>query len=283
MTETYCLECTILKNQKELALVVFYAAGMLGSEEKENGENIILLCYFDTRNGAEQAENNVTEIISTAKTSIFEVEERDWNEKWRDSIEPVQVSENIWVSPKWLMPPLKEDDHLIKIEPKMAFGTGHHETTRLTAQAILTIDISDKKTPTLLDIGTGSGILCFISDYKGYQTSLGIEIDPNCAGNIIENKNDNRAEHRVDFIIGTVKSIKEKGVFDTIVMNMLRSHSEPHLDICTKILKSDGHLVWSGILQVEKGAVIKYAHIKGWEVIAESTEGEWWCGILKRR
>jgi ribosomal protein L11 methyltransferase len=283
MNNTFCLESTIFQNQKELALVVFYAAGMLGCEEKEDSKSVTLYCYFTTEGEAQQARDNVTEVIPSSKTSIYEVENRDWNEKWRESMEPVLLAENIWVSPDWLKPPLKPGDKWIQIEPKMAFGTGHHETTRLTTQAILSIDVSPVVNPSLLDIGTGSGILCFVGDYAGYQKSVGIEIDPDCLDNIVENREGNRTESVVSFSIGTVQAIKEKAAFDTIAMNMLRTHSEPLLDTCRVLLKPGGRLVWSGLLCVEKDSVVNHAQSRGWEVERETTEGEWWCGVLKAK
>jgi ribosomal protein L11 methyltransferase len=282
MKNTFCLECIIIEQQKELALVTFYSAGMLGCEEKDDKEGVILRCYFNTVEAAKQAEKNALETIPSAKTSVFQVKDQDWNAKWRETIEPVLLAKNVWISPKWHTPPLNPENHWIKIEPKMTFGTGHHETTLLTAQAICSIDISDTASPSLLDIGTGTGILCYVGDYAGYQTSVGIEIDPDCFDNIAENRKDNRPERYVSFIIGTVDALKHRAAFNTIAMNIIRTHSEPLLDICSKILKPGGHLVWSGILCVEKSSVMRCAQKKGWSTIKETAKGEWWCGILQK-
>lgn len=282
MKNFYCLSCHVSKEQKEIVLGVCYSIGMLGCEEKEYEKEILLQCYFNHRQAAEKTKRNVVQFFPSPQIIITQIDTQDWNAKWRESIEPILIADTIWISPKWLKPRLEEGEYWIKIEPKMAFGTGDHETTRLAAQALLSISNSEKKSSSLLDIGTGSGILCFVGNYQGYKRSIGIEIDPDCVNNLIENRRDNKINGQVLFVIGTIKAIKSRTKFDTIVMNMIRTHSEPLLDRCRELLHNGGDLVWSGILCEEKDSVIEHAGEKGWRVYNEITEDEWWCGTFKK-
>ncbi len=256
---------------------------MEGCEEEITKGGIHFKAYFGFNEEAGDVKNSINEIFPDTVVNIGIIENQDWNAAWRESMEPVCVAEGIWVSPTWLKPAMKEGDYWIKIEPKMAFGTGHHETTRLCAQALLSLDISHLASPKLLDIGTGSGILCFVGDHAGYAASVGIEIDPDCAGNLAENIRDNSAKGTISFLVGTVESIEGESLFDTIVMNMIRTRSEPLLEKCKSLLTPNGKLVWSGILIEEKNSVVENAVENGWALLDERMENEWWCGVLGKQ
>src|SRR3989339_2002561 len=87
------------------------------------------------------------------------VEERDWNAEWKNGVTPVRLTDTITVYPAWLAPPVVRKSDII-ISPKMSFGTGHHETTRLCARLMET---HAREAGSLLDIGTGSGILAIVA------------------------------------------------------------------------------------------------------------------------
>ena len=263
-------------------LGICYSFGMEGCEEKEKEENVLLKCYFYEGGAADKAKEHIRKTIQPAHIEISKIKDQDWNEKWRELIEPVKITENIWVSPAWLKPNLKKGEHWIQIEPKMAFGTGHHESTRLAAVALLSIDINEKESYKLLDIGTGSGILCFVADYKGYSKSIGVEIDPDCLSSLSENWKINKTKGQVSFIIGTVDSIIKEEVFNTIVMNMLSTDSEPLLEKCRPLLLPGGNLIWSGLLLEERDYIVNSATLNGWVLVNELKENEWWCGMFKK-
>lgn len=282
MKSYYCLSLVADEKQKELVLGICYSLDMMGCEEEEKENNLLLRCYFQDEKLTDKAKEHIRNVIQPAHIEISKIEDQDWNEKWRELIEPVKITEKIWVSPAWLKPNLKKGDHWIKIEPKMAFGTGHHETTRLAAQALLSIDITEKDSYKLLDIGTGSGILCLVADYKGYSKSIGIEIDKDCLGSLIDNMEANDKTGRVSFIIGTIDSIIKKEAFDTIVMNIISTDSEPLLEKCRPLLLPDGKLVWSGLLLEERDYIVNSATLNGWLLVNELKENEWWCGVFKK-
>ena len=281
MKSYYCISLVFDEKQKDFVIGTCYSFDMLGCEEGEEKDGVLLKCYFQDRDSADKAKKYLKKEMPSAQIEVLKIDDQDWNEKWRKLIKPVKVTENIWVSPEWLKPEMQDGDHWIKIEPKMAFGTGHHETTRLAAQALLKVDISEKTTPKLLDVGSGSGILCFIGDYAGYTKSTGIEIDLNCTSSIVENSVSNEIKGGVSFVVGTIDGIKEEELFDTIVMNMIRKNSEALLAKCKTFLLPDGYLIWSGLLFEERDSVVEYAGLKGWELVSEIRENEWWCGTFR--
>jgi ribosomal protein L11 methyltransferase len=196
-------------------------------------------------------------------------------------MEPAMVADGVWVSPAWLEPPKEGRKAWIKIEPKMAFGTGHHETTRLAARELIARGglVGGKK---VLDIGTGSGVLCFIADYLGAKMAVGVEIDEDCRENLAENLRDNppRSGGSVEFIIGTLNSVDTGQKFDVVIMNMISTESIPLLAQIRKMIKPGALLIWSGILADECGEVIEAAKNFGFRHDGRQTENEWWCGTF---
>ncbi|MFP4013913.1 MAG: 50S ribosomal protein L11 methyltransferase [Chitinispirillaceae bacterium] len=272
----YCLYVTITEEQREIANAIGYSHGMNGCVERQGQQGIELGFYFGQQQEAEAARASFSSMLS-AQSQIEFIEDQDWNARWRESMEPAQIAPGVWVSPLWLEPPQEDRSIWIKIEPKMAFGTGHHETTRLAARELISSrEQIDRKR--LLDIGTGSGVLCFIADYMGSAFSLGVEIDQDCRENLAENKRDNPPSGKVAFTVGTLDSLKSNASFDTVVMNMLSTESEPLLGRVSLILQEGGQLIWSGILTSEQDEVVSKAREFGLKLAGVQTENEWWCG-----
>ncbi|MBD3344648.1 MAG: methyltransferase domain-containing protein [Chitinivibrionales bacterium] len=264
---------------KERALGICYSSGMEGCQEEGRGDDVILTCWFNDFLSCTAAKSYISRILNPEWIKEIPVEDQDWNARWRESIQPVKVTDSIWVSPSWKPPQLQAGEKWIKLEPKMTFGTGHHETTRLVA-SVIEAERGRIPNTTFLDIGSGTGILCFIADCLGAQKCLGIEIDRNAWENIAENRNANPSRGTVDFVVGTLDSVGKKAAFDWIVMNMLRVHSGPLVQKVNNLLKPSGTFVWSGLLLVEKKAVIQDAGNAGFRLCAEKQLDEWWCGVF---
>jgi ribosomal protein L11 methyltransferase len=257
---------------------------MEGCVEEPLGHRVKLACYFSREDDARTVAESFKKALSVDNPVIeFIADNQDWNAKWRESMEPVEIAAGIWVSPGWLEPP-EGRVAWIRIEPKMAFGTGHHETTRLAAQSLIDNKkyVAGKK---VLDIGTGSGILCFVANYLGAKSTLGIEIDGVCLENLAENLRGNppHPKSRVNFAIGTLDAIipPQKGFFDVITMNMISTEAIPLLPQIKQLAKDDAVLIWSGILTDEGPEMINLAESAGFEFVGLHTENEWECGIYR--
>ena len=104
-----------------------------------------------------------------------EVAQTNWNEEWEKNFNPIQVNDLVSIrAPFHKKPSLKYD---IIIEPKMSFGTGHHETTHMMVQHLLALDLENKK---VLDMGCGTGILAIFAEMKGAKPLEAIDIDSWC-------------------------------------------------------------------------------------------------------
>ena len=125
-------------------------------------------------------------ILSSSEFKIThtksEVEQTNWNAEWEKNFNPIQVEDKVSIrAPFHENPNLKFD---IVIEPKMSFGTGHHETTHMMVQHLLALELDGKK---VLDMGCGTGILAIFAEMKGATLVDAIDIDAWCYENSIEN------------------------------------------------------------------------------------------------
>jgi len=280
---SFCVSCVLTPEDRDMAMFYWYSLGLQGTEEISEGDNLQVKIYFADMQTALLAKTDLEKRNVLSPVVISEIIDQDWNAQWRESMKPAKLAPHFWVSPTWLPPSKTESDNWIKIEPKMAFGTGHHETTRLAAKAI----IAKKKWmagKNVLDIGTGSGVLCFVADICGARTCLGVEIDPDCLENLDENRQQNRHDGMIGFTIGTLDCIKNDAVFDMVVMNMLLNESTPCLAQVASLLRPGGILVWSGILVEEKlTATESAADIASCKLTKEKVEHEWWCGMFTKQ
>jgi ribosomal protein L11 methyltransferase len=280
---TFSLSTLVSPDLKDLVVASGYAFGMSGCTEETAGDGVKMILYFATEAAAEEAGEDIRRRFPGLATAVEEVADQDWNAQWKASMQPALIAPGMWVSPLWLAPPLAAGDHWIRIEPKTAFGTGHHATTRLAARGLVALQGKLPRDFALLDIGTGTGVLCFTAERLGAGFTAGIDIDPVCAGNLAENRLNNPSPKTAGFAVGTLAMFGPGARFDCVVMNMLQIESQPLLGAVSGLLRPAGRLVWSGILIEEKTNVVADASRKGMTLHEETTEEEWWCGSFVKK
>ena len=279
MKPFFRIKIVIDSTKYDQAITLCNTLGMAGLEERAVGGTIALDIYFKDEAGADSAARPLRETLRPESLSIERVEPEDWNAKWRESMRSACLTRGYWVSPLWLPPP-PTARHWIKIEPKMAFGTGHHETTRLAAAMIIRCkrQVAGKR---VIDIGSGSGVLGFTAGICGAASCTGVEIDPDCAENMAENRANNAGKGRILFLIGTIDAFRPRPCFDVAVMNMLITESVPVLSPLANLLTPRAMLIWSGILGGEREEALSAASTAGFALAAEKQEREWWCGAFR--
>ncbi|PQJ80800.1 50S ribosomal protein L11 methyltransferase [Polaribacter porphyrae] len=176
------------------------------------------------------------------KYSKKEVAQTNWNAEWEKNFSPIQVDNLVSVrAPFHDNPNLKYD---IVIEPKMSFGTGHHETTHMMIQHLLNLDLTDKK---VLDMGCGTGILAIFAEMKGAKPIDAIDIDNWCYQNSIENVGKNNCKH-ITVLEGDVGLLENKN-YDVIIANINRNILIADINVFAKCLNNNGILLLSGFYQ----------------------------------
>lgn len=197
------------------------------------------------------------------------IEERDWNESWKENFRPIKIGKKLAVIPPWEQM-IKERINLV-IDPAMAFGTGHHETTRTCLMLIERFSIKYKK-ERFLDIGTGTGILAIAASMLGYRDVIGVDTDPlsieAAQGNIALNHLSN-----VNIKHGSISVVE--GIYDAIAANLM---SEILIEIADEIasrLDRNGYAVLSGMIEGQETEVIKAMQKAGLNVIEKVLDDKW--------
>jgi ribosomal protein L11 methyltransferase len=206
-----------------------------------------------------------------------EIPQEDWNTNWRKHFTPVQVTPNILVKPPWIAHENRPDEIVIEIMPRMAFGTGTHETTKLCLQMLSEIIHSNDD---VLDIGTGSGILAICAAKMGASRVLGIDIDEDAIDNAIENIRQNRVETQVEIRSGTIDMV-DKEQFNLICANIDKRTLVPVIQKFKKQLYPGGRVILSGILKSEEKDIIHPIQKAGLVFLGKKQLGEW-IGLLLR-
>lgn len=170
---------------------------------------------------------------------IEEIEQVNWNEEWEKNFEPIDVDGKCHVRAPFH--PKTDAEFDIVIEPKMSFGTGHHETTHMMIQHLLELDVTDLKT---LDMGCGTAILAILAEMKGAKPIDAIDIDNWCYLNSIENAERNDCKE-IAVYEGDASLLKDKK-YDLIIANINRNILLNDMQQYADCLNKNGILLLSG-------------------------------------
>jgi ribosomal protein L11 methyltransferase len=165
---------------------------------------------------------------------------KDWLAEWKKGFAPFSLSGGHWVVPSWCETP-REATFPIRIDPGMAFGTGTHETTQLVARTLTSLPVKGS----LLDVGTGTGILAILANHLGYAPIAATEIEPEARRVARENFQLNQTSVRMDE--RQVEQIADR--FDVVVANIIDGVLVRIQDTLKARVKSGGWLVVSGIIK----------------------------------
>ena len=167
------------------------------------------------------------------------IEPINWNKEWESNFEPIEIDNTVSIRA-----PFHEEGKLkynILIEPKMSFGTGHHETTHLMVKHLLKIDLEDKK---VLDMGCGTAVLAILAEMRGATLLDAIDIDPWCYENSVENIARNNSQN-IKVYEGDVALLKDKK-YDVIIANINRNILLQDMKQYAASLSENGVLLLSG-------------------------------------
>ncbi|MFD0760881.1 50S ribosomal protein L11 methyltransferase [Lutibacter aestuarii] len=222
----------------EILIAQLGFAGFESFVENEDG----VTAYIQENDWNEQILNtiqilNSEEFNFTIKEEV--IEQTNWNSEWEKNFNPIQVDGKVSVRAPFHENPNLEFD--IVIEPKMSFGTGHHETTHMMIQHLLSLDLANKK---VLDMGCGTGILAIFAEMKGAKPIDAIDIDTWCYENSLENVQRNNCKHITVFEGDATLLINKK--YDVIIANINRNILLNDMQAYMNCLNKDGIILFSG-------------------------------------
>jgi ribosomal protein L11 methyltransferase len=217
-------------------------------------------------------------LIETFKIDESNVEEENWNEEWEKKINVIKVTDKIIIKPTFRKYEPKKDQLVITIDPKMSFGTGEHETTRLVLQLL---DKYIDSVKTVLDVGSGTGVLGIAASLLGAEHVVGIDNDEWCIENGNENLELNGVQSKVEIRLAEIKDVNDNP-FDLIVANI---NKHILLDIAESIYtltKQSGKIILSGLLYSDRDDIVKLYTSFGLLLLEEKQLGEWIALVFKK-
>ncbi len=201
---------------------------------------------------------------------------QNWNELWESNFQPVVVGDFCAVRADF-HDPIKGVKWELVINPKMAFGTGHHETTWQCIAAIENLPLAGTK---VLDYGCGTGILAILASKQGALEIEAVDIEEESYRNTVENCAANGVNN-VTARLGTLSAVQGRA-FDGILANINRHVILESLPALSNLLKPKGWLLISGILLTDEAIVTEAAEAAGFLKKDMKSRGNWLCGVFEK-
>lgn len=210
---------------------------------------------------------------TSIKAATELVEGQDWNAEWeRHYFQPIVVDRRVVIHSSFHTD-VPEADHRIVIDPKMAFGTGHHATTSQVIKALLSLDLYDK---TVIDMGTGTGILAILARMRGATQVTGIEIDEFAYTNAVENIALNNCND-IRLILGDASALANLAPADVFVANINRNIITADIAHYAKALKAGGTMLLSGFYVEDIPVITAAAQPYGLRETGYGESERWVC------
>lgn len=211
----------------------------------------------------------------------FDVEQefiphKNWNEEWEKNFKPVLVDDFCGIRADF-HPPFSNVRFDLVINPKMAFGTGHHETTYMMIKAMQSLDIQDKK---VLDFGCGTGILAILAARLNAANPVNaVDIEEESYLNTIENAKENGVTS-LQVFQGSLETIEDDN-YDIILANINRNIILQYLPMLHQKLKLNGLLLISGFLKEDEHLLLTNATQHHFKPIKHQERGKWICQLYQ--
>lgn len=281
MSQTYLsLTVELPEQQSEAVQDVLHESGATGLEVRDReiphmpgvrgpnpGESIVI-AYYEDADTAEAARAEVAEAFPEARLLLEEKPQQDWSNEWKALIKSVQVG-RLWVGPPWAADSAPKDKVRLIIEPKMAFGTGDHPTTALCLAAVDAY-MASHPGASVLDVGTGTGVLAIAAKKLGAGRVVGTDNDPLS----VELAQENAAVNATPELELSGKELTEvSGAFDLVIANIL---ANTLIELAPLIAaKVKDRLVLAGVLVPQKAEVEEAYRAQGLTAEAGAAQGEW--------
>lgn len=260
-----------------LADAGFESFQQLPPEETDNHATGHLLAYIeDTLFEAGNVKSIIEEFpMQTRLDAEFEkIKGADWNQEWeRNYFQPIEIEGKCVVHSTFHKDVPKAEYDII-IDPKMAFGTGHHATTCMMIRHLLNMDIRDKN---VIDMGTGTGILSILAAMRGAASVNGIEIDPGACDNARENIVLNNVQ--VNVIEGDSAALANLQPADIFLANINRNIILADLTRYVKALRKGGVMIFSGFYKQDIPLIERAANIHGLTLDSVMEDPEGWVAV----
>lgn len=228
--------------QQDLLINALGEIGFDTFEEVELGFKAYIPADEFDRNKLEEQLHPYREMF-TFSYDVNLIPQKNWNELWESNFEPMQIRDQVWVRATFHKP-RPDLPYEIVIDPKMAFGTGHHETTSMMMELMLSADLNNKN---VLDMGCGTGILAILAAKLGAASITAIDYDPICFDSTIENAGLNHINN-ITPLCGS-KEVIPDSAYHMILANINRNILLDQIARYSEVLLPDGEIYFSGFYE----------------------------------
>lgn len=257
--------------------------------EQENTEVVTVSAYYADDEKLEKRLAEIDEQLALIEerigkyrfgnTRFRKVSEQDWANEWKQYFHVTHVGKSLVIKPSWEKYAPKEGEHVIEIDPGMAFGTGTHHTTNMMMERLEKVITPDS---TVFDVGTGSGILAIAAAMLGAKSVKAVDIDGVAVRVAKENVADNGLSEQIEVREGDLLHGTE-GKADVIIANIIADIVIMLLQDILQKLNDDGVLLASGIIEERMPDVEAAAQEQGLYVDAVDHRGGWVVMQMKKK
>lgn len=213
---------------------------------------------------------------TTISYSIKGIAQQNWNAEWEKHFEPIEVTDKVYVRAAFHAPN-PDFEYNIVITPKMSFGTGHHETTAMVMELQLNIDHRNK---TVLDVGTGTGILSILAAKLGASYVKAFDIDEWSVENTEENQQLNDIPN-MNVRLGTIQD-EPAAVYDLVLANINRNILLEEIPVYVTFMKPGGYLIVSGFYEQDKADIQAVAANYNLENTDSRNKNQWAAVVYRK-
>jgi len=251
---------------REVVLSDLAASGFESFVETEDGLN----CYVSEQEFSEEMISSLKNFESHIESfRVNKIEDRNWNAEWETNFDPVFVEDKLAI-----IAPFHIDEYdkqlIVKIQPQMSFGTGHHQTTWLASKKLFNLDVKGKR---ILDMGTGTGVLAIVAEKLGAEYVFAPDIDEWSFNNANENTALNNCS-KIEVALGGDELLEGKE-FDIIIANINKNILIQHYPVYSKALVSGGVMLNSGFFTTDKNDLVEEAEKSGFVFESIESKDEW--------
>ena len=194
---------------------------------------------------------------------------KNWNEEWEKNFSPINVNDKCVIRAPFH--DKTSADYEIIIEPKMSFGTGHHETTHMMVEYLLEMDVKDMD---VMDMGCGTGILAILAKQKQANVVDAVDIDDWAYENTLENCKRNSVES-INTILGDADVLKRDMSYDLFIANINRNILTKDMSKYTEVIKKGGFLLLSGFYTADIDILLESTSKNGFKLVEQKERNSW--------